>query len=89
MPNPVQAVGHETRIPRGFTVAQLVAASAIQDAESALASIIATLPREVALQVENAAFDLSVAWVQFLGSRHRFTAATAIDEYERARGGGR
>lgn len=85
MPSPILADG-QTRIPTGFTIAQLVAASAISDAESELSAVLREVPRDVALAVEDAAMALSFAWVSFLGSRHRFTAESAIHAYERARG---
>lgn len=85
MPSPVQAAS-QTRIPTGFTIAQLVAASGIADAESELSAILREVPRPLALAVEDAAMALSFSWVSFLSSRHRFSAESAINAYERARG---
>lgn len=85
MPTNVQAAGR-TRIPTGFTIAQLVAASGISDAESELSAVLREVPRHLALAVEDAAMTLSFAWVQFLSSRHKFSAESAINAYENARG---
>lgn len=89
MPSPIQATGHETRVPRGLTIAHMVAASAIDTAERALGAAIATLPRPDGLAVEAAASDIAVAWVGFLAERHGFSVESAIADYERARGGER
>lgn len=85
MPTNVQAAG-QTRIPTGFTIAQLVAASGIADAESELTAILREVPRPLALAIEDAAMTLSFAWTQFLATRHRFTTESAINAYETARG---
>jgi len=85
MPTNVQARG-QTRIPTGFTIAQLVAASGIADAESELSAILREVPSHLALAVEDAAMALSFAWVSFVSSRHKFTIESAIGAYERARG---
>lgn len=85
MPTNVQAAG-QTRIQPGFTIAQLVAASGISDAECELSAILREVPSHLALAIEDAAMTLSFAWVSFLSSRHRFTAESAINAYETARG---
>jgi len=85
MPSPNEAAGR-SRIPPGFTIAQLVAASAVNDAESELTASLRNIPRNVALAVEDAAMALLFAWVSFLSSRHGFSTESAISAYERTRG---